>query len=54
MGFRITTNMMKSNYLFNLNSVNTKTNKAREKVMTQRNFTSYAEDPAAAAPGSGS
>ena len=48
MGFRITTNMMKSNYLYNLNSVNTKTNKAREKVMTQRNFNSYAEDPAAA------
>ena len=41
MGFRITTNMMMNSYRHNLmNSTN--------KVLTQRTFNSYAEDPAAA------
>lgn len=48
MSFRITTNMSMKSYRYNLNKVNTKTNNARESVLTQRNFNSYAEDPAAA------
>lgn len=48
MGFRITTNMMMSTYRYNLmNSTNTLSG-SMDKVQTQRNFNSYAEDPAAA------
>lgn len=48
MGFRITTNMMMSTYRYNLmNSTNTLSDSIN-KVQTQRNFNSYAEDPAAA------
>lgn len=48
MGFRITTNMMMSTYRYNLMSVNNKMNESQNKVLTQRTFTSFAEDPAAA------
>ena len=48
MGFRITTNMMMSTYRYNLmNSTNTLSG-SMDKVQTQRNFNSYAEDPASA------
>lgn len=48
MGMRITTNMMMSTYRYNLmNSTNSVAN-SQNKVMTHRNFNSYAEDPAAA------
>lgn len=40
--------MSMRSYQYNLNKVNTKTNKAREAVLTQRNFNSYADDPASA------
>lgn len=48
MGFRITTNMMMSTYRFNLMNSTNRLSDASEKVQTQRNFNSYAEDPAAA------
>ena len=48
MGFRITTNMMMSTYRYNLQGSNKKLTDAMDKVMTKRNFNSYAEDPAAA------
>lgn len=48
MGFRITTNMMKNTYQYNLQNSTNKLADARDKVLTQRNFNSYAEDPAAA------
>ncbi len=48
MGFRITTNMSMNSYRYNLASVNSKLSASRDKVLTQRNFNSYAEDPAAA------
>ena len=48
MSFRITTNMSMKSYRYNLNKVNTKTNQARESVLTQRNFNAYADDPASA------
>lgn len=49
MGFRITTNMMMNSYRFNLQNSTKKLSDARDKVLTHRNFNSYAEDPAAAA-----
>lgn len=48
MGFRITTNMMMSTYRYNLMNSTNRLSDASEKVQTQRNFNSYAEDPAAA------
>lgn len=48
MGFRITTNMMMSTYRFNLMNSTNRLSGSVEKVQTQRNFNSYAEDPAAA------
>lgn len=49
MGFRITTNMMMNTYRFNLMNNTNKLSDARDKVLTGRNFNSYAEDPASAA-----
>ena len=48
MGFRITTNMMMSTYRYNLMNNTNRVSDSRDKVLTQRNFNSYAEDPAAA------
>ena len=48
MGFRITTNMMMNSYRYNLQGSTKKLADARDKGLTQRNFNSYAEDPAAA------
>lgn len=48
MGFRITTNMMMNSYKFNLQNSTLKLSTARDQVMTQRAFSSYADDPAAA------
>ena len=48
MGFRITTNMMMNSYRYNLQGSTKKLSDARDMVLTQRNFNSYAEDPAAA------
>ena len=48
MGFRITTNMSMNTYRYNLQNSTKKLSDARDKVLTQRNFTSYAEDPASA------
>lgn len=48
MGFRITTNMMLSSYRYNLMSANNKLSDSRDKVLTQRKFSSFSEDPAAA------
>lgn len=48
MGFRITTNMMMNSYRYNLMNSTNKLADARDKVLTQRTFNSYAEDPAAA------
>lgn len=48
MGFRITTNMMMNTYKFNLQNNTQKLANARDMVLTQRNFNSYEEDPAAA------
>ena len=48
MGFRITTNMMMNTYRKNLQGSNLKLSDSMDKVMTTRNFNSYAEDPAAA------
>lgn len=45
---RITTNGTLRSYKSNLLRSSTNLNSAREMVLTQRNFTSYAEDPAAA------
>lgn len=49
MGFRITTNMMMNTYRHNLMTSTNQLADARDKVLTQRNFNSYAEDPASAA-----
>ena len=49
MGFRITTNMMMNTYRYNLMNSTQKRADSSDKVLTQRNFNSYAEDPAAAA-----
>lgn len=48
MGMRITTNMMMSTYRYNLMNSNNSVNNSVNKVMTHRNFNSYAEDPASA------
>ena len=48
MGFRITTNMMMNTYRYNLQNSTKKRADSSDKVLTQRNFNSYAEDPAAA------
>jgi len=48
MGFRITTNMMMNSYRHNLMNSTNKLADARDKVLTQRNFNSYAEDPTGA------
>lgn len=48
MGFRITTNMMMNTYRYNLQGSTKKLSDARDMVLTQRTFSSYAEDPAAA------
>lgn len=48
MGFRITTNMMMSTYRYNLMNSTNKLADSSDKVMTGRNFNSYAEDPASA------
>ena len=49
MSFRITTNMMMNSYRYNLMGSTNRLSDARDKVLTQRTFNSYAEDPAAAA-----
>ena len=43
MGFRITTNMMMNTYRYNLQGTTKKLSDARDKVLTHRNFNSYAE-----------
>lgn len=48
MGFRITTNMMMNTYRYNLQGSTKKLSDARDMVLTQRTFNSYAEDPAGA------
>ncbi|MDE6880318.1 MAG: hypothetical protein K2P20_03055, partial [Oscillospiraceae bacterium] len=48
MGMRITTNMMMNTYRYNLQQSTGLLDGSRNKVLTQRNFNSYAEDPAAA------
>ncbi len=48
MGFRITTNMMMNTYRYNLQNSTLKLSNARDMVLTQRQFNSYADDPAAA------
>lgn len=48
MGFRVTTNMVKNSYQYNLQKSTKKLADARDMVLTQRRFGSYAEDPAAA------
>lgn len=48
MSFRVTTGMSLNSYRYNLNKVNTKVSDSRDTVLTQRNFNSYAADPAAA------
>lgn len=48
MGFRITTNMMMNTYRYNLQGSTKKLSDARDMVLTQRKFSSYADDPAAA------
>ena len=48
MGFRITTNMLKSTYQYNLMKSGNRVSDALEKATTKRNFNSYAEDPVAA------
>lgn len=45
---RVTTNGTLINYKSSLNRTNNNLNTARDKVLTKRNFLSYAEDPAAA------
>lgn len=48
MNMRITTNMVKNSYQYNLQKSTRQLSDSRDKVLTQRTFTSYAEDPAAA------
>ena len=48
MGFRITTSMMLNSYQYNLQGSTKRLSDARDMVLTQRKFSSYAEDPAAA------
>lgn len=49
MAMRITTSMTMNTYRYNLMGSNVRVNDAMNKMLTKRNFTSYAEDPAAAA-----
>lgn len=49
MAMRITTSMTMNTYRYNLMGSNVRVNDAMNKVLTKRNFNSYAEDPAAAA-----
>lgn len=48
MGFRITTGMMMNSYKYNLQNSTGTLADSRDKVLTQRKFNSYAEDPASA------
>ena len=48
MNFRITSNGMFRNYRNNLYTTRKNVTKAMEAVQTERNFTAYSEDPAAA------
>lgn len=48
MAMRITTNMMMNNYRFNLQGSTSNLTKSRNKVLSHRNFDSYAENPSAA------
>lgn len=48
MGFRITTNMTMNTYRYNLMNSTNRLSGAMDKVLTHRNFNSYAEDPASA------
>ena len=48
MGFRITTNMMMNTYRYNLMNNTNRLADARDMVMTQRTFSNYYDDPAAA------
>ena len=48
MNFRITSNGMFHNYRNNLYTNRKNVTKAMDAVQTQRNFTAYSEDPAAA------
>ena len=48
MGMRITTSMMMNTYRYNLQGSTSNLSDARNKVLSQRKFDSYAEDPAAA------
>lgn len=48
MSFRITSNMMMNSYRYNLMNSTNRVSDSRDKVLTQRNFNSYAEDPASA------
>ncbi len=48
MGMRITTGMMMNTYRYNLQGTTTKLSNSRDKVISGRNFDSYAEDPATA------
>ena len=44
MSFRITTNMMMNSYRYNLMGSTNRLSDARDKVLTQRTFNSYAEE----------
>lgn len=48
MGMRITTSMMMNTYRYNLQGSTRNLSDARNKVLSHRNFDSYAEDPASA------
>lgn len=48
MAFRITTNMMRNTYRYNLQNNTKKLSDATDMVLTHRKYNSYAEDPAAA------
>ena len=49
MAMRVTTSMAMNTYRYNLQASMVKTTNSRDKVLTQRNFNSYAEDPTSAA-----
>ena len=48
MAMRVTTSMAMNTYRYNLQASMVKTNDSRNKVLTQRNFNSYSEDPVGA------
>lgn len=48
MSMRVTTSMAMNTYRYNLQGSMVKTTNSRDKVLTQRNFNSYAEDPVGA------